>query len=76
MRADATRAENMLWQALRNRQLEGLKFRRQVPLDGYVADFICFQAHLIVEVDGAQHALSASDAKREAFTPLLQIPRT
>ena len=36
MRADATLAENLLWQALRNRQLEGFKFKRQVPLDGYI----------------------------------------
>ncbi|EAB6718409.1 DUF559 domain-containing protein, partial [Salmonella enterica subsp. enterica] len=36
MRTDATKAENLLWQAIRNRQLEGLKFRRQVPLDGYI----------------------------------------
>ncbi|TIL74161.1 MAG: DUF559 domain-containing protein, partial [Mesorhizobium sp.] len=38
MRADATKAENILWQVLRNRQLEGLKFKRQVPLDGYILD--------------------------------------
>ena len=55
MRADSTKAENVLWQALRNRQLEGLKFRRQVPLDGYIIDFVCFDARLIVEVDGGQH---------------------
>ena len=40
MRADATKAENRLWQALRNKQLEGLKFKRQVPLDGYILDFV------------------------------------
>ncbi|WP_156373713.1 DUF559 domain-containing protein, partial [Rhizobium sp. Leaf386] len=40
MRADATLAENLLWQALRNRQLEGFKFKRQVPLDGYILDFV------------------------------------
>ena len=36
MRADSTKAENVLWQALRNRQIEGLKFKRQVPLDGCI----------------------------------------
>ena len=58
MRADSTKAENVLWQALRNKQIEGLKFKRQVPLDGYILDFVCFEAKLIVEVDGGQHAES------------------
>jgi very-short-patch-repair endonuclease len=65
MRADATKAENLLWQALRNRQLEGLKFKRQVPLDGYILDFVCFEARLIVEVDGGQHSESTSDLERD-----------
>ena len=66
MRADATRAENLLWQALRGSQLEGFKFRRQVPLEGYILDFVCFEARLIVEVDGGQHAESARDQARGA----------
>ncbi|PLP59002.1 hypothetical protein CYK37_10870 [Mesorhizobium loti] len=65
MRADATKAENLLWQALRNRQLDGLKFKRQVPLDGYILDFVCFEARLIIEVDGSQHADSQRDAVRD-----------
>lgn len=65
MRADSTKAENLLWQALRNKQLEGLKFKRQVPMDGYIADFVCFEAKLIVEVDGSQHSLSQRDAQRD-----------
>ena len=67
MRADATRAENLLWEALRNRQLEGLKFKRQVPLGGCILDFVCFDAKLIVEVDGGQHSESSSDAGRDAY---------
>ena len=66
MRADATRAENMLWQALRGSSLEGFKFRRQVPLDGYILDFICFEARLIVEVDGGQHSQNPRDSERDA----------
>ena len=65
MRANSTKAENVLWQALRNRQLQGLKFKRQVPLDGYIIDFACFEAKLIVEVDGSQHAESERDAARD-----------
>ncbi|KQY20978.1 endonuclease domain-containing protein [Rhizobium sp. Root483D2] len=67
MRADATVAENLLWQAVRNRQLEGFKFKRQVPLDGYILDFVCFEARLIVEVDGSQHAENSRDLVRDAF---------
>ena len=65
MRADATKAENMLWQALRRKQLEGLKFKRQVPLDGYILDFVCFEAKLIIEVDGGQHGESTRDVARD-----------
>jgi very-short-patch-repair endonuclease len=65
MRADATRPEDLLWQALRNKRLEGLKFKRQVPLDGYILDFVCFEARLIIEVDGGQHSESVPDAVRD-----------
>ena len=66
MRADSTKAEWLLWQALRRKQLNGLKFKRQVPLDGYILDFVCFEKKLIVEADGWQHEGSAHDAKRDA----------
>lgn len=65
MRTDATKAENMLWQSLRGKKLEGLKFRRQCPLDGYIVDLICFEARLIVEVDGGQHSGSRTDEVRD-----------
>ncbi|WP_438748212.1 endonuclease domain-containing protein [Pararhizobium sp. O133] len=67
MRVDATLAENLLWQALRNSQLEGFKFKRQVPLDGYILDFVCFDARLVIEVDGFQHAENTRDLARDAF---------
>ncbi|MDB5556496.1 MAG: endonuclease protein [Rhizobium sp.] len=66
MRDDSTKAENMLWQQLRNRQMEGHKFRRQVPVDGYILDFVCLEAKLIIEVDGGQHSESRRDAVRDA----------
>lgn len=65
MRTDATKAENLLWQALRGKQLEGLKFRRQTPVDGYIVDFVCFEVRLIIEVDGGQHSESAADMIRD-----------
>ena len=55
LRRSQTRAEEKLWQHLRNRQLLGFKFRRQVPIDRFIVDFVCFDAKVIVEVDGATH---------------------
>jgi very-short-patch-repair endonuclease len=51
-----TDAERKLWYYLRASRFQGWKFRRQVPLGRYVADFLCEEARLIVEVDGGQHA--------------------
>jgi very-short-patch-repair endonuclease len=68
LRKDMTDAERKLWSLLRNRRLIGLKFRRQVPVGPYVADFLSFEAHLIVEADGGQHAGSAHDAERDAWS--------
>ncbi len=57
LRASQTEAEEKLWARLRAGRLNGLKFRRQVPFSaGYVADFVCPSAKLIVELDGSQHA--------------------
>ena len=67
MRSDSTKAENMLWQQLRNRQMNGYKFRRQMPLRGYILDFVCFEARLIIEVDGGQHSESRRDEARDAL---------
>ena len=55
LRRDMTNAEAMLWRLLRGSQVDGLKFRRQVPLGPYIADFLCFQYRLIVELDGPPH---------------------
>ncbi|MDO8433767.1 MAG: DUF559 domain-containing protein [Candidatus Binatus sp.] len=55
MRREATDAEKRLWSILRNRALENWKFRRQVPIDDFIADFCCVKARLIVELDGEQH---------------------
>jgi very-short-patch-repair endonuclease len=55
----------VLWFRLRDRRLRGLKFRRQLPLDKYFVDFCCEEAHLVIEIDGGQHASTKSaDAAR------------
>ncbi len=55
LRQQATNAEQLLWELLRNRQLLGRKFRRQHPLGRFIADFFCDDARLIIEIDGAVH---------------------
>jgi very-short-patch-repair endonuclease len=65
LRRDMTDAERLLWRYLRNRHFSGWKFRRQHELDRYIVDFVCPDAHLIVELDGGQHAqMVAKDAER------------
>ncbi len=60
-----TGAEAILWSMLRNRQLDGLKFRRQAPVAGAIADFACHEIRLIIELDGGVHDLhEARDAVR------------
>jgi very-short-patch-repair endonuclease len=67
LRRRSTRAELVLWRHLRDRQLAGCKFVRQEPIGPYFADFVCRERHLVVEVDGGQHADNAADATREAI---------
>ena len=64
LRTNATDAERRLWSALRGRQLGGHKFRRQVPLGGFIVDFVCLERRLIVEVDGGHHSEQNEDANR------------
>ncbi|MBC8036827.1 MAG: DUF559 domain-containing protein [Rhizobiales bacterium] len=60
LRRNQTNAEAKLWSRLRNRQLASRKFRRQFPIGGYIADFVCIEAKLVVELDGGQHADAAA----------------
>ena len=64
LRHDQTDAERQLWFRVRDRRLEGLKFRRQAPLGQFVVDFCCEDAHLVVEVDGGQHNENDRDVLR------------
>jgi len=67
MRSQPTDAEHRLWGILRAHRFAGFKFRRQVPIDFYIADFVCLVARLIVELDGGQHAESMGDERRDAY---------
>jgi very-short-patch-repair endonuclease len=61
LRKDMTDAERALWRVLRDRRMAGWRFRRQEPIDRYIVDFGCFEARLIIEVDGGQHFESKAD---------------
>jgi very-short-patch-repair endonuclease len=56
LRREQTPTEAILWRTLRGRRFAGFKFRRQIPLGGYVLDFYCAQCKLVIEIDGDSHA--------------------
>jgi very-short-patch-repair endonuclease len=55
LRKNSTDAERIPWSELRDHRLNGSGFRHQVPIESYVADFVCHAAHLVIELDGGQH---------------------
>ena len=68
LRGNSTDAERKLWRHLRNRLLDGYRFRRQVPLDRYVVDFVCMDSRLIVELDGDNMPIRPPRMPREPNT--------
>jgi UDP-N-acetylmuramoylalanine-D-glutamate ligase/very-short-patch-repair endonuclease len=73
LRKRATPPEQLLWELLRNRRLSGLKFRRQHPLGGFVADFYCAAAQLIIELDGAVHQEPTQQERDRVRQQVLQM---
>ena len=67
LRRTMTDAETRLWHELRAKRFESYKFKRQVPIGKYIADFVCFDHKLIVEIDGSQHEGSATDVVRDKW---------
>ena len=70
LRSAMTPAEIRLWQALKHRQLNGLKFRRQPSIGPFIADFYCPAAKLVIELDGSAHdseSAQQQDAERTAY---------
>ncbi len=68
LRKNATKAEKELWKHLRNRQINGLHFRRQHPIHRFIADFFCYKCKLVIELDGKIHdeiAVKERDIERE-----------
>ena len=64
LRRNSTDAERLLWYLLRAKRFADCKFRRQHPIGPFIVDFACVEHRLVIEVDGGQHADSASDASR------------
>lgn len=67
MRSNPTDAERRLWSMLRDRRLADHKFKRQLVIFPYIADFVCLGRRLIVEADGSQHVDSDHDRRRDGF---------
>ena len=65
LRRELTIAEKALWHELRDRRLNGIKFRRQFPIGGFVVDFVCLEARVTIELDGPVHiGREQEDARR------------
>ena len=64
--------ERTAWRILRNRQMFGLRFRRQHPIDGFVVDFYCAELRLVLEIDGAVHEKTAKASYDKARTSHLE----
>ena len=67
MRHEPTDAELAMWRLLRDRRLSQYKFRRQVPFQKFILDFVCFEKRVVIEIDGSQHAESARDTIRDSI---------
>jgi len=70
LRHKQTDAERLQWFRLRDRRLGGWKFKRQVPIEGFIVDFCCADAKLILEIDGGQH--DEQRAQDESRTAVLE----
>ena len=64
--------ERLLWAALRSHRLNGASFRRQVPIENYIADFVCHAALLVIELDGGQHFSDSAEQKDAARSALIE----
>ena len=72
LRKSMTPAEKILWERLRNRQIKGLRFRRQHPIKDFIVDFFCYDAMLIIEVDGEVHDDTHQSERDEQRTIILK----
>ena len=71
LRQESTEAEKLMWAELRNKKLNGLKFRRQHPLDKFIVDFYCNERKLVIELDGGVHDEKINKEYDESRTAML-----
>ena len=64
LRHSMTPAEKLLWKQIRDRKMSGFRFRRQHPIDEFIVDFFCYEANLVIELDGEVH-LDAAQRERD-----------
>ena len=68
LRKNSTKAEALLWSRLRAKQILGIKFRRQQPIQDYIVDFVSFEKRIVIELDGGQHKMNKEkDNERDRF---------
>ena len=72
LRRNSTEAERLLWSDLRDHRLDRTSFRRQVPIEGYIADFVCHSARLVIELDGGQHFSDEGERADVARTAVIE----
>jgi very-short-patch-repair endonuclease len=72
LRKSMTPAEKVLWKRIRNRQVSGLRFRRQHPLKDFIVDFFCYDAMLVIEIDGEVHNEKHQNERDEQRTLILK----
>jgi len=72
LRKKSTDAERLMWSALRDKQLDGASFKRQVPIGPYIADFACHAKKLVVEIDGGQHFADEAERADAARTAAIE----
>lgn len=66
LRQRMTEVETRLWYHVRAKRFDGVKFRRQHPIEGYIVDFVCLKKRVVIELDGGQHCENVHDAQRDA----------
>lgn len=68
LRKNSTKVESLLWSRLRARRLQGIKFRRQQPIENFIVDFVSFEKRIVIELDGGQHKMNKEkDNERDRF---------
>ncbi len=72
LRQNSTNAERILWSELRGHRLRGAGFRRQVPIDRYIVDFVCHAAHLVIDLDGGQHFSTEGEQRDAARSAVIE----